>query len=132
MKVHLKWVSVFFCILWLSGCRSTVNTVEYVPSSLGNRILITDTALAKSVHLVAIDENGQNPLKVQVKLENTTNSVKHFNYKFEWFDENGTFLTQSALWRPCQIEGRETICLTAVAPTNKATNFKLKLLKGKK
>ena len=68
-------------------------------------------------------------LKVQVEVLNTTSSVQSFSYRWEWFDETGTIIETSmttAVTR--QIEGKESLFITGIAPKTTAKDFRLKLI----
>lgn len=68
-------------------------------------------------------------VKVQVKIQNNGRQRKHFNYKFEWYDQNAMLIQAPApVWIPNEIEGRDTIDISAVAPNPQAKDFRLKLI----
>lgn len=57
--------------------------------------------------------------------------MRSFNYRFEWFDANGVQVnTPTSTYLPRQIEGKESIFISAVAPTPSAKDFRLKLLES--
>ena len=124
-------------ILLLAAC-TTVNTVERAEpvnprQMIDDKRVTTDVGLGRRVKVLGVnDSTGPGGLlKVQVEVENTTRSLQHFNYKFEWFDENGNVLnTATSAYVPRQIEGKETVFLTATAPTPAAKDFRLKLLEN--
>lgn len=118
----------------LTGCASTVNTVERAApvgqrQMVNDKRIITDAGLNRGVRIVGVNEAPGEFLKVQVELLNTTSSLKGFNYRFEWFDANGVQVNNSASTHlPRQIEGKESIFISAVAPTPAAKDFRLKLI----
>lgn len=120
-------------LAFLSAC-STVNTVERAApmgqrQMVNDRRIITDAGLNRGVRIVGVNEAPGEFLKVQVELLNTTSSVKSFSYRFEWFDANGVQVntpTATAISR--QIEGKESLFISSVAPTPTAKDFRLKLL----
>jgi len=119
----------------LPGC-TTVNTVERAQpiaqrQMVDDKRIVTDSSLNRRVQIVGVNQsNGAGGLlKVQVEVLNTTRSLQHFNYKFEWFDESGTVIgTPTSAFLPRQLEGKESMFLTATAPTAIAKDFRLKLL----
>lgn len=119
----------------LTAC-STVNTVERANpvgqrQMVDDRRVITDAGLNRAVRIVGVNEAPGEFLKIQVELLNTTSSLKSFSYRFEWFDANGVLVntpTSTAIAR--QIEGRESIFISSVAPTPSAKDFRLKLLES--
>lgn len=120
----------------LTGCASTVNTVERAApvgqrQMVNDKRVITDAGLNRAVRIVGVNETPGEHLKIQVELLNTTSSLKSFNYRFEWFDANGVLVnTPTSTYLPRQIEGKESIFISAVAPTPSAKDFRLKLLES--
>jgi len=118
----------------LTGCASTINTVERAApvgqrQMVNDKRIITDSGLNRAVRIVGVNEAPGEFLKIQIELLNTTSSLKSFNYRFEWFDANGIQVnspTSTAISR--QIEGRESIFISAVAPVPTAKDFRLKLI----
>ncbi len=117
----------------LTAC-STVNTVERAEpigqrQMVNDKRIITDAGLNRATRIVGVNEVPGEFLKVQVELFNTTGSLKSFNYRFEWFDANGIQVnTPTSTYIPRQIEGKESIFISAIAPTPTAKDFRLKLI----
>lgn len=122
-------------LLFLAGC-SSINTVERAeplsqPDPIAIKKVITDPALRDKVSVVNVIQGtvSGDLLKIQVQVENLTYAYQLFNYQFVWIDKNGFQVTSpTPLWRPGQIEGRETLYLTAVAPKPSVVDFQMKLL----
>jgi uncharacterized protein YcfL len=123
-------------ILGLSACR-TVNMAEpavpTVPRQMVNdQRITTDRSLDFSARIVGINQavvGSGDLLKIQVELENNSRTRRHFNYKFEWFDQNAMLIqAPAAVWIPKEIEARETIDISAVAPNPQAKDFRLKII----
>lgn len=123
--------------LALAGC-TTVNTVENAlkegqRNMVTDQRVITDTSLNRKVAIVGINQSvtlGGLP-KVQVEVANTTRSLQTFNYRWEWFDETGTIIdTVTSTWLSRQIEGKESLFITGVAPKETAKDFRLKLIEN--
>lgn len=129
-------LTIFGCaaLVLLTACASTVNTVERaVPigqrQMVNDKRVITDAGLNRAVRIVGVNEAPGEFIKVQIELLNTTGSLKSFNYRFEWFDANGVQVSSpTASYIPRQIEGKESIFISAVAPTPSAKDFRLKLI----
>lgn len=116
----------------LTACASTVNTVERAApvgqlQMVNDKRIITDASLNRGVRIIGVNEVPGEFLKVQVELLNTTSSLKSFNYRFEWFDANGAQVN-TPTYTPRQIEGKESIFISGIAPTPSAKDFRLKLL----
>jgi uncharacterized protein YcfL len=119
----------------LTGCSTTVNSTEtaqpgYQKNMVSEKRVVTDSSLARKVQILGVND-AMTPagfLRVQVELRNNKSSMQKFSYKFEWFDENGIVVggsTSVALSR--QIEGKETLFITGIAPVATARDFRLKL-----
>ena len=122
----------------LTGCTTTVNSVENTqkvgqPLVIKDTRVITDTSLARSVDIVAVNTitTPAGLLKVQVQLKNHTFSRQSFLYRFEWFDINGmqvNNIVSASL--PDQIEGGETKFISGIAPNPDCKDFRLKFIAG--
>jgi len=127
------WLT-FFGISLLTAC-STVNTVERAEpvgqrQMVNDKRIITDAGLNRAVRIVGVNETPGVLLKVQIELQNTTSSLKRFNYRFEWFDTTGMQVSTAASYKPRQIEGKENLFISDVAPTLAAKDFRLKLIEN--
>lgn len=120
-----------------AGC-TTVNTVEPAQPTaqremLPDKRVITDSTLNRRVRVLGVNQatGAGGFLKIQVELQNTTSSVQTFTYRVEWFDENAMIInlpTMTAI--PRVLEGKETIMITATAPTERAKDFRIKFLES--
>ncbi len=124
--------------LWLTGCKTTVNTVERAAPSgqkqmVADKRVLTDVGLARKVYVVGVNE-APTPgglLQVQLEVANQTNSRQRFSYSFQWFDANGMQINSTtALLLPCVLEGRETRFLSGVAPTPTCKDFRVKFIES--
>jgi uncharacterized protein YcfL len=66
--------------------------------------------------------------KVDVNLNNDSSEVKRIAYKFRWIDREGMRAWEEEAWKPLLMYGNSNIIVSAVAPTNKAVDFRLILL----
>jgi uncharacterized protein YcfL len=125
-------------VLTLTGCSTTVNTVENAQKSgqrypLTDKRVITDSSLNSKVYIVGLN-SATTPgglLKVQVELENHTGSVQRFLYRFEWFDANGmqiNNIVSAAV--PEQIYGGENKFIYSVAPNIDCKDFRVKFIEA--
>lgn len=121
----------------LSGC-TTVNTVENAQregqrNMVTDQRVITDASLNRKVAIVGVN-TAMTPgglLKVQVEVLNTTRSLQTFNYRWEWFDETGIIIdTPASTSVSRQIEGKESLFITGMAPKETAKDFRLKLIEN--
>lgn len=139
MKTNLNLLPPLtgLALLVLTGCSSTtVNTVE--PASptaqremISDKRVLTDQSLNNKVRVIGVNTATGNEgfLKVQVEVENMTKKARSFTYRVEWFDENGMLIQlPTSVAMPRTIEGRETMMITATAPTPRAKDFRIKFL----
>ena len=123
-------------LLALSGCRTTVNTLEPAQPTaqremLPDKRVITDTSLNRAMRILGVNSitTPAGFLKIQIEVQNLTGSLKSCTYRIEWFDEHAMIInsaTTTAL--PLALEGRETKSVTATAPTSTAKDFRIKFL----
>ena len=122
---------------FLSGC-TTVNSVENAQKEgqrqmVSDQRVITDASLNRRVSIVGINQTvgAGGLLKVQVEVLNTTRSLQNFNYRWEWFDETGIIIdTPASTMVSRQIQGKESLFITGMAPKETAKDFRLKLIEN--
>lgn len=126
-------------VLLATGCQTAVNTTELAEPNgrrefVADKRLVTDSSLNRKVNIRAVNQavDVGGLVKVQVELANLTYSVQSFSYQFEWFDDKGMLVSGPAtVFVPRQIEGRESIFISATAPGERAKDFRLKLIATK-
>ena len=143
MKTSFASNALFLGLLagaaFVAGCSSTtVNTVERAQPAaqremVADKRVLTDAGLNRRVRILGVNQSTGpgGLLKVQVEVLNTTRSVQSFSYRWEWFDETGTLIetpTSTAVGR--QIEGKESLFITGMAPKESAKDFRLKLIEN--
>lgn len=97
---------------------------------VNDKRIIPDTDLNQSIRVVSVNETPGEFLRVQVELQNTTQSPRGFKYKFEWFDEHGMLVnTLASTYIPRQIEGKESMFIGATAPTPNIKDFRVKFIR---
>jgi len=119
------------------GC-TTVNTVERAQpvaqkQMVADKRVLTDAGLARGASIVGVNESSTPDgfLKVQIEILNRTRSRKNFSYRFEWFDQSGMLVNSpTSAFTPRQIEGQESMFITAIAPTPGAKDFRVKLIEN--
>lgn len=117
-----------------TGCTTVNSAQRTVPQAQKNNVditqVVTDPSLKRKVQVVGINEGNVsgNMLKIQVDLQNRTNSYQEFYYSFDWFDVDGMLVSSpTGGWRPSGIQARESKSISAVAPTPDTVDFMLKL-----
>jgi uncharacterized protein YcfL len=133
---------LLFAVLAISaGCHTAqheVNTVEtanpsYVRRNIEDKRIIRDPELARSVAVVNVIE-GTTPdglMRVGVEVQNLRRTSFRFNYRFDWFDNQGFPInTPTATMVSQQIEGGQILVLDSVAPTPGTRDFRLTVQKS--
>ncbi|MCC5790540.1 MAG: YcfL family protein [Opitutales bacterium] len=131
LRLGLLSVSIATIFL-LSACNAPVRMTE--PSEWeGERDYVQmDRTLQGQVVIKDVNRSkvSDNLLQVQAEVQNTSRRMTRFNYAFEWFNEDGILITSPPVtWKTRQIEGNESIFLTAVAPHAEAKDFRLKVMR---
>ncbi len=121
----------------LSSCAS-VNTVERetpvgTRHVIADKRVITDESLENKVNIIGVNDatTSGGLLQIQIEVLNGRSSMQEFSYRIEWFDMNGMAInTPTSVWIPRQIEGKESLTITAVAPTPTAKDFRVKFMEN--
>jgi uncharacterized protein YcfL len=98
---------------------------------VSDKRVLTDASLSRHLGIVGVNEEvtAGGLMRVQVELQNRTRSFRRFNYRFEWFNENGIQVNSpQSSYLPRQVEGGESIFISGVAPAPNAKDFRLKLI----
>ena len=67
-------------------------------------------------------------MKIDANLNNDSNSTKRISYKFRWIDREGMRAWEEESWKPLMLYNNSNLMVTAIAPTNKAVDFRLILM----
>ncbi|MGA2279867.1 MAG: YcfL family protein [Verrucomicrobiota bacterium] len=138
MKTRILLPLAGVALLILSGCRTSVNTIENAQKEgqrqmISDSRVITDGSLARKVSFVGVNQT-MTPgglLKIQIELLNRKHSLQRFSYQFQWFDASGMQLTTVASPTiPDQIEGGESKFISSVAPTPACKDFRVKFIEN--
>jgi len=136
-KASLALACVLMGAAAISSCAS-VNTVERetpvgTRHVIADKRVITDESLENKVNIIGVND-ATTPgglLQIQVEVLNDRSSMQEFNYRVEWFDMNGMAInTPTSVWIPRQIEGKESLTITAIAPTPTAKDFRIKFMEN--
>jgi len=128
-----------FLILLLAaadGCVTRVETVEPAHpeapqaqrQTVTDKRVVMDPALEQVIHIVGISSTPGSGgfLRIQLNVQNLTDSPKQFNYRIDWFDRDGLELPMAASAPlPWMLLSRETSFLAATAPTPAAKDFRV-------
>ena len=67
-------------------------------------------------------------MKIDANLNNDSSSTKRVSYKFRWIDREGMRAWEEESWKPLMLYNNSNLMVTAIAPTNKAVDFRLILM----
>jgi uncharacterized protein YcfL len=131
-------MSFAFMLLAAAGCATHATKAEpphrVAPQPAAQSQAVTDSrvvmdpALEHAIHVVRIkaEPGAAGYLRIQLNVQNLTDSPKHFSYRIEWFDRDGGELPLAALsWLPWTLLSHETSLLAATAPTPAARDFRV-------
>jgi len=135
-KLHIvPLIAAVGLVALATGC-TTVNTVGNAQpvaqkQMVNDKRVLTDASLDRKVRIVGVNSavNDAGFLKIQVEVQNTTRRHQSFTYRVEWFDQNGMLINLPSYTSiPRSVEGKESIFLSATAPTERARDFRIKFL----
>ena len=66
-------------------------------------------------------------LAVQVEVTNSDNTNQNMYYRFKWLDETGFSVWGEEAWKPVLIYGKQKKMINEVAPTPRATDFRMEV-----
>jgi len=134
-------VFLWTAIVLAAGCASTVQTSQSVQSpqpaapasaaaaqplpARDTRVII-DSALDRTLRVLnVIASTGRDGLlKIQVDVQNITDSPRWFSYRVEWFDANGALMPMASGGSlPWMLLAGETSSIVATAPAVTAKDF---------
>ena len=110
----------FGCPIGDAKVSSMEDLVKVKVLTEGKRTTIIATAMRCSM--------SSDLLKIDVILNNDSSKVKRVAYKFRWIDQEGMRAWEEEVWKPLLMYENSNFAVSAVAPTNKAVDFRLILL----
>ena len=137
MKTYIIILGGAALVCSLNGCISGhTNTVENANpvaerAMISDKRVITDTGLYGRVRVLGVNTAVVSTgfLKIQVEVQNLKKDAHTFAYHIDWFDQNSMIInTPTASWIDRQIQGGETLSITAVAPMESAKDFRIKFI----
>ncbi|HUD48449.1 MAG TPA: YcfL family protein [Candidatus Baltobacteraceae bacterium] len=141
MMKLIQGVFLWGAIVLAAGCASTAPASQPIqtpqpaaparaaaaqPASASDPRVIIDTALDRTLRVLkVIAATGRNGLlKIQVDVQNITDSPKWFSYRIDWFDQDGALLPMaSGDSLPWMLLAGETSSIVATAPAVTAKDF---------
>ena len=137
--VNILLVLSFAAATMLAGCYeptdARVNMAEEVRSdSIASNLVTRPIAglfsalLGEGIEIkdVKTGRNSAGIMVVQVSGYNKATSIKRFDYKVGWLDENGFIIdSQADKWLPMSARPKSSFTFSAVAPSKKAADFKI-------
>jgi hypothetical protein len=113
-----------------SGAPARPPRAERSPPAKDTRVIV-DSALDRVLRVLGVGTSTgpDGLLKIQVDVQNITDSPQRFSYKIEWFDRNGELLPMASedtlQW---MLLAGETSPIAATAPAATAKDFEVAFL----
>lgn len=98
------------------------------PASAGPSIASRIEELGKMQYLNVTDLRAtkrDNLLRVQAELTNSSHENQQLFYRLKWLDRDGFSVWDDEPWKPLTVYGKQKQLIQVVAPTFKATDFRL-------
>lgn len=96
-----------------ASAQSIASKVEYMGSA---RYLTISGLMAK-------ERNGF--LSLQIELSSDSSKSRRGFWRVKWLDESGFQVWDDEPWKPVTVHGEARLNLQAIAPTNKARDFRI-------
>jgi len=124
---HIRFMT-WLMVALLFGCATgpAPNILE-VRQTGAKQVEINDSALDKKITFgeVTLRTLAQG-IEAQVTIQNLTRRDIHFEYRFVWYDAQGSEVSATTAWIPAVLNaGLSTGVVKSTAPTAAAVNFKL-------
>lgn len=100
------------------------------PASEGPSIASRVEELGRMTYLKVSDLRAtkrDNLLRIQAEITNTSNENQQLYYRFKWLDRDGFSVWDDEPWKPLVVYGNQKQQINVVAPTFKATDFRIVL-----
>ena len=107
----------FGCPIGESGIGSMAELIDAKVAPEGKRTNVLVTELRCTM-------TGDR-MKIEANLENDANAVRRVAYKFRWIDAEGMRAADEEAWKPVLMYEKSNHLVTAIAPSNKAVDFRL-------
>ena len=119
-----KVLGTFLVLILISGCT------QVIQPTMTNIIFLEGTDKKFQIVNEAIARNSGNLLEVEVDLLNLDNYMGELAYRVDWRDVNGfTINTIMSRWIYTEVEPHSEVHIKAVAPTSKAINHRIRVMK---
>ena len=66
-------------------------------------------------------------MRVQAEVANTADRNQQLYYRFKWLDGNGFVVADEEVWKPVLVYGQQKQVIQVVAPSFKASDFRLEM-----
>lgn len=107
----------FGCTVGEASVSSMEDLVELKVEREGTRTTIEATEMRCTM--------SGDLIKIEANLNNDSSKVKRVAYKFRWIDGEGMRAWEEEVWKPVLMYENSNLTVGAVAPTNKAVDFRL-------
>ncbi|MDR0528851.1 MAG: YcfL family protein [Zoogloeaceae bacterium] len=116
----LPWLTLAACLTLgaLPACTPNVNSKTETLGTPAN-IKISDMRGIKGTETT--------PMRVQVTFTNTSSLNARLYYRVRWLDNDGFTVWEDESWKPEVLHGQQNKIINLIAPTTKATDFKVEM-----
>lgn len=108
-------LAVLLCLPLAAGAQTVASKVE----SMGQMRYLQVAALKSAVR--------EGLLKVQMEIRNDWHNQQILHWRVRWLDEDGFQVGGDEPWKQELLHGKQRKVLQTVAPTRRATDFKIEL-----
>lgn len=116
-----------FCafVLLLAGCATKDTPID-------SRLEMDDTTVGflQLEDKIASRTSSGGITQAQAIFKNTSSRDKEIVYKIDWFDKDGLMIDSiNSKWKRALVQGSRNFVVKAVSPSDKAVDFKIRILK---
>ncbi|MBF0471357.1 MAG: YcfL family protein [Gammaproteobacteria bacterium] len=129
MKTRQTLIAAAVALCTSYGCTTSGIEARGEPDAGIKELVIHNDSLANSVTIQEMRSRRSGPLlQVSLLLANLSDSDLSLQYRFSWVDsDNFALEEESNHWIPITLHGRGSRALQGVAPTPKATSYRLNI-----
>lgn len=121
----MKWLLVLLFVGSFVGCSSTASVITLETSN--HNVVVGNTVLGENLKFTDSETKHINGfLSASVKVSNHTDQVMSLAYRFYWYDRQGLEVNlDDTAWHKFQLNGKQTLLLTALASKKAATQYRI-------
>ncbi len=121
------FISIAFLTLMFNGCNQGPTITSQITDP---HVLVENSSLYGWLNLETINyvKRSDEMLEFEASFRNISEWNRVLAYRIDWYDENGfSIKTILSKWTVVEVEQRRNLIIHGISPTNKTTNFKIRL-----